>query len=328
MSLSTALIPQQRQPCNRKSAQIFARIFEQRYGNWSYMKSRSICRTASVVEQQASGLVRCVNQVGNPLQTQRSASLLALQRQQLLGLHREDYRIYPQSVDLDAFFGEEQKCEKVSDVCLLNDHFMLVKMPQEQQAKVFQPAPVELQHKLGSRLPRCFKCYRGSRVSPILEEQEQPAPQTDYRPWNSYDDEDVEVFASSTRILPAYGQQQMQAGSSSTPASKSVPESVIVEQPLPQRSAPAASLQLQLETFQSPPPADPSAHAISRGPLHWFLWPFRRRFASRPRAQLAAVHKTYFVSWNKPPDTLWHGYGVERVQVDKVVLRRCRSAIF
>ncbi|XP_064549080.1 uncharacterized protein LOC135435790 [Drosophila montana] len=325
MSLSTALIPQQRQPCNRKSAQIFARIFEQRYGNWSYMKSRSICRTTAVVEQQASGLVRCVNQVGIQLQTQRSASLLALQRQQLLAVHNEDYRIYPQSVDLDAFFGEEQKCEKVSDVCLLNDHFMLVKMPQEQLAKEFQPAAVELQRKLGSRLPRCFKCYRGSRVSPILEEQDASSP-TDYRPWNSYDHEDVEVFASSTRIVPAYGQQQMPT--SSTPASKSVPESVIVEQPLPQRSALPAPMQLQLETLQSPPPADASAHASSRGPLHWFLWPFRRRLASRPRAQLAAVHKTYFVSWNKPPDTLWHGYGVERARVDKVVLRRCRSAIF
>ncbi|XP_034474702.1 uncharacterized protein LOC117781927 [Drosophila innubila] len=329
MSLSTALIPQQRQPCNRQTARIFARIFEQRHGYWSFMKNRSISRNSSaVVEHQANGILRCVGQVGSSLQTQKSPSFLALQRQKLLALSTEDYRIYPQSVDLDAFFGEEQKCEKVSDVCLLNDHFILVKMPNAEERHVSKSPPpsTDTHSKFGSKLPRCFKCNRGSRVSPILEELEDKQPTPMISPWTSSDDQDVEIFASRTRIISSQSQHQMQA--IAVPASRSLQETVIVEQPQLLRKSPETSLQLQLETLQSPPPLQADAYPISRGPLHWFLWPFRRRSASRTKAQLAAVHKTYFVRWNKPPDTLWHGYGVERTEGDKVGLRRCRSAIF
>ncbi|KAH8377458.1 hypothetical protein KR093_005591, partial [Drosophila rubida] len=243
----------------------------------------------------------------------------------------EEYRVYPHSVDLDAFFGEEQKCEKVSDVCLLNDHFILVKMPQEEQRQlpITPPKPPETLSKFGAKLPRCFKCNRGSRVSPILEEleAEQPTPMAN-NPWNPNDVQEVEVFASRTRIVSAQNQQQLQA--ISTPLSRPLPESVIVEQPQAVRQLPGTSLQLQLETLHAPPPPPAAADAlpVSRGPFHWFLWPFRRRPGSRPKAQLAAVHKTYFVRWNKPPDTLWHGYGVERSEVERVGLRRCRSAIF
>ncbi|KAH8409574.1 hypothetical protein KR222_008778, partial [Zaprionus bogoriensis] len=248
----------------------------------------------------------------------------------------EDYRIYPQSVDLDAFFGAEQKCEKVSDVCLLNDHFILVKMPNQQQEQEEQQlAPPR--DSFGSKLPRCFKCNRGSRVSPILEELEEPMPLPPVAssPWtsNDEDDADVEVFASSTRIISPHNRQQLQAlAVPRTPSAKSPPPPVIVEQPQPARRLPAGqhSLELQLETLQSPPPAAPQpAPTDIRGAWSWFLWPFRRRLAAaKPKA---AVHKTYFVRWNKPPDTLWHGYGVERAAADRqhqVGLRRCRSAIF
>ncbi|XP_034098964.1 uncharacterized protein LOC117564359 [Drosophila albomicans] len=331
MSLSTALIPQQCQPCNRQTAKIFARIFEQRHGHWSFMKNRSICgNSTSIVERPATSnsIVKCGS---STLQTlQKSPSFLQLQqRQKPFALTNEEYRIYPQSVDLDAFFGAEQKCEKVSDVCLLNDHFILVKMPHvEQQSQVPKtpPKPPDVQSKFGAKLPRCFKCNRGSRVSPILEELEAEQPNST---WHSSDDHDVEIFDSQTRIISAQHQQQLQAISS--PLTRPLPESVIVEQPQPLRQIPDPSLQLQLDTFQSPPPPLPvvaDALQVSRGPLDWFLWPFRRRSCSRPKAQLAAVHKTYFVRWNKPPDTLWHGYGVERTEVDKVGLRRCRSAIF
>ncbi|KAH8263292.1 hypothetical protein KR044_006911, partial [Drosophila immigrans] len=244
--------------------------------------------------------------------------LQQLQRQKPFALSNEEYRIYPHSVDLDAFFGEEQKCEKVSDVCLLNDHFILVKMPHEETP----PKPQETHSKF-AKLPRCFQCNRGSRVSPILEELEadQPTPRAS-NSWHSSDDQDVEIFASQTRIISAQHQQQLQA--ISTPTPRALPQTVIVEQPQPSRQIPDTSLQLQLDTLQSPPAAAVDVYPVSRGPFHWFLWPFRRR----PKAQLAAVHKTYFVRWNKPPDTLWHGYGVERSEVDKVGLRRCRSAIF
>ncbi|KAM8717132.1 hypothetical protein ACLKA7_003925 [Drosophila subpalustris] len=330
MSLSTALIPQQRQPCNRQTVRIFARIFEQRHGYWNYMKSRSICRNSSpVVEQQAYGVVRCVGQVRSSLQTQKSPGFLGLQRKKLLAFPTEDYRIYPQSVDLDAFFGEEQKCEKVSDVCLLNDHFILVKMPNEKEARQVSkapPLPQNTQSNFGSKLPRCFKCNRGSRVSPIREELDDEQPTPRISPWTSSDDQDVEIFASRTRIIYAQNQDQLQANAVTAPSP--LPETVIVEQPQPLRKSPDTSLQLQLEALQSPPPIASETYPASWGPLHWFLWPFRRRSASRPKAQLAAVHKTYFVRWNKPPETLWHGYGVERTEAGNVGLRRCRSAIF
>lgn len=286
------------------------------------MNSRSICRsTQAVVEQQLQHM-RCVDQqLSSLIQTQRRGSLLALQQQQLLALHRDDYRIYPQSVDLDSFFGEQEKCDKVSDVCLLNDHFILVKMPQQEQEQGQQASKPELQRKLSSRLPRCFRCNRSNRVSPILEELEEPEP-LDYKPWIAQDDaDDVEVFNSSTRIIPVHSQQQMQA--ISLPTHRAAEDSVIAEQPLPQPQP-----QLQLDTLQTSPPAAVSAHPISRGPFHWFLWPFRRRLQRRTKPPRTAVHKTYFITWNKPPDTLWHGYGVERVLEHKGVLRRCRSAIF
>ncbi|XP_017857033.1 PREDICTED: uncharacterized protein LOC108609795 [Drosophila arizonae] len=329
MSLSTALMPQQRPQCNRKSAQIFARFFEQRYGNWSCMRNRGICRSAQAVVEQQVQQVRCVDQqLGTFIQTQQRGSFVALQRNQLLALHREDYRIYPQSVDLDSFFSEQEKCDKVSDVCLLNDHFILVKMPQqepEQGQKLAQlhhvpelnvPQP-EQQRKLSSRLPRCFKCNRSNRVSPILEELEETEP-VGYRPWIVHGDDDVEVFSSTTRIIPVHSKQEMQA--ISLPTHTAGEDSAVVEQPLPK---------LQLETLQTSPPAavTVSSHPISRGPFHWFLWPFRRRLQRR-KAPLAAVHKTYFITWKKPPETLWRGYGVDRAVADKVALRRCRSAIF
>ncbi|EDW04035.1 uncharacterized protein LOC6561609 [Drosophila grimshawi] len=318
--LSTLLIPQQHQT---KNAQILARICEQRYGsNWiHYMKcNRNISLNSAVIAEQRATtptIVRCVNPTGSSLQTPRSTR----------SLKELDYRIYPQSIDLDAFFGAEQKCEKVSDICLLNDHFILVKMPEDEPAPPAPHAPpVAVPRKLGSRLPRCFKCNRGSRVSPILEELEEPEP-NGYNPWSSHadddadadanDDDDVEVFASRTRIISA----------------KTKTKSVILEKPqqqlqLQQRSPPVASL--QLETLQYSPPSTADPYPISRGPLHWFLWPFRRRSKTQQQQQLAAVHKTYFIRWNKPPDTLFHGYGVEHrpVQPNKVGLRRCRSAIF
>lgn len=349
MSLSTALIPQQ-QPHGLhylpKTARIFARILEQRHGNWSCMSSRSICRNSkrTLPGQGGQGSVPCAGQAGGscPVPTKpRISSFVAKQQQQLqLQLaqqrrerEREDYRIYPQSVDLNAFFGEEQKCEKVSDVCLLNDHFILVKMPEQekQEQRKEQQQVVAKRDNFGSKLPRCFKCNRGSRVSPILEELEEPqtAPVAS-SPWTSSDDDDadVEVFVSSTRIISPHNRQQLQPVLT-VPVK---PQPVIVEQPQPDNS-----MQLQLDTLQAAPVADPPAQAAaaagsSYGAWHWFLWPFRRRFltAGKPKAQLAAVHKTYFVRWNKPPDTLWHGYGVERGadRQPQVGLRRCRSAIF
>lgn len=307
------------------------------------MSSRSICRnsTRKVPGKGGQGIVQCAGQAGGSCSAPinpRISTFVAQQQQQLQlqfaqRREREDYRIYPQSVDLNAFFGEEQKCEKVSDVCLLNDHFILVKMPEQQKQEQQQQEQQEQQvaskrNNFGSKLPRCFKCNRGSRVSPILEEVEESRTVTvASSPWTSSedDDADVEVFVSSTRIIsPQHNRQQQLQAVLTVPVK---PQPVIVEQPQPDNS-----MQLQLDALQPAPVADPPAQAAgsSFGAWHWFLWPFRRRLSGKPKAQLAAVHKTYFVRWNKPPDTLWHGYGVERDtnRQPQVGLRRCRSAIF
>ncbi|XP_044251112.1 uncharacterized protein [Drosophila takahashii] len=253
---------------------IFARIFS---------LQRSLMKGP---QDRTSPLVWKQSHPDQTVGTCRKSSLLAEQREQSNPFGK-DYRIYQQNVDLDAFFGEEPKYEKVSDVCLLNDHFILVKMPPP------DPSPPPLK----SKLPRCFKCNRGSRVSPIREEaDEEPSP------WSSRDQNEIEVFDSSTRLT-------------------NKPTPVIVEQPHPT---------LQLEAIQSVAPGQLKVPPISRGPLHWFLWPFRRRLDTRSQSKLplAAVHKTYFVRWSKPPDTLWHGFGVDTVEVQKSELRRCRSAVF
>ncbi|KAH8282795.1 hypothetical protein KR054_009889 [Drosophila jambulina] len=216
----------------------------------------------------------------------------------------EDYRIYQQNVDLDAFFGEEPKYEKVSDVCLLNDHFILVKMPPPEVS----PPPSK------SRIPRCFRCNRGSKVSPIREDSEEEKPSSQQssclQPWSTSNEDEAKVFDSTTRL----------AG---TPSKKAAaPAPVIVEQPHPT---------LQLEAIQPLAPGQLQVRPASQGPLHWFLWPFRRRQGLRSnfKPPLAAVHKTYFVRWSKPPDTLWNGFGVQRETEDKKPeLRRCRSAVF
>ncbi|XP_020809313.1 uncharacterized protein LOC110185001 [Drosophila serrata] len=180
----------------------------------------------------------------------------------------EDYRIYQQNVDLDAFFGEEPKYEKVSDVCLLNDHFILVKMP----------PPDELPPPSKSRIPRCFRCNRGSKVSPIREESEDEKSSSKQsgclQPWSSSYQDEAKPFNSTTRLTD-------------TPSKKdATPAAVIVEQPHPT---------LQLEAIQSLAPGKLQLRPTSLGPLHWFLWPFRRRQDSRgnSKSKLAAVHKTY-----------------------------------
>ncbi|XP_039498015.1 uncharacterized protein LOC120455674 [Drosophila santomea] len=215
----------------------------------------------------------------------------------------EDYRIYQQNVDLDAFFGEEPKYEKVSDVCLLNDHFILVKMPPSDPS----PPPSK------SKISRCFKCNRGSRVSPIPEESDEkssPPQSSCLQPWSTQNPDKMEVFDSSTGLT-----------TTNTPWRSPQAASVIVEQPHPT---------LQLETIQSLASGQLQVPPASRGPLHWFLWPFRRRLdtRSKSKSQLVAVHKTYFVRWSKPPDTLWHGFGVDTLEEKKPELRRCRSAVF
>ncbi|XP_043663030.1 uncharacterized protein LOC122626726 [Drosophila teissieri] len=236
--------------------------------------------------------------------TCRKSSLLKQEQDQQPNCFGEDYRIYQQNVDLDAFFGEEPKYEKVSDVCLLNDHFILVKMPPP------DPSPPPSR----SKIPRCFKCNRGSRVSPIPEESDEkssPPQSSCLQPWSTRNQDKMEVFDSSTGLTTI-----------NTPSRSSQAASVIVEQPHPT---------LQLETIQSLASCGqlqvPSA---SRGPLHWFLWPFRRRLdtRSKSKSQPVAVHKTYFVRWSKPPDTLWHGFGVDTLEEKKPELRRCRSAVF
>ncbi|XP_017065387.1 uncharacterized protein LOC108104052 [Drosophila eugracilis] len=269
---------------HRLHGPIFARIFSLHPSLMNQSKERFVWRKSQTV--QTSGICR------NPT--------LFEQQQEQLNPFGEDYRIYQQNVDLDVFFGEEPKYEKVSDVCLLNDHFILVKMP--------LPDPSTPPSK--SKIPKCFKCNRGSRVSPILEEvddKSSPALSSCLQPWTSRDQDKIEVFDANTRL-------------SNTPSRRPQPAPVIVEQPLPT---------LQLEAIQSMAPDQLQITPISRGPLHWFLWPFRRRpnAKSKSKSQLAAVHKTYFVRWSKPPDTLWHGFGVDTVD-EKSELRRCRSAVF
>ncbi|XP_016977690.1 uncharacterized protein LOC108043474 [Drosophila rhopaloa] len=268
---------------------IFARILSSRHSLMSRPPSR------------CSPLVWRLSHPVQPIGKCRKPSLLEQQREQP-NPFGEDYRIYQQNVDLDAFFGEEPKYEKVSDVCLLNDHFILVKMPPP------DPSPPPLK----SKIPRCFKCNRGSRVSPILEEadeQSSPAKSTCLQPWSTRDQDEIEVFESSIRL-------------SNTPSQAPQEVPAIVEQPHPT---------LQLEAIQSVVPGQLQVPSTSRGPLHWFLWPFRRRLnhsRGKSKPQLAAVHKTYFVRWNKPPDTLWPGFGVDTVEEKKSELRRCRSAVF
>ncbi|KAH8352449.1 hypothetical protein KR084_004273 [Drosophila pseudotakahashii] len=243
-------------------------------------------------QERTSPLVWNQSQPGQTVGTCRKSSLLEEQREQSNPFGK-DYRIYQQNVDLDAFFGEEPKYEKVSDVCLLNDHFILVKMP---------PPDLDLPP-AKSKIPRCFKCNRGSRVSPIREEEdEEPSPLKSSCLQSSRDQNEIEVFDSRSRLT-------------------NPPAPVIVEQPHPT---------LQLEAIQSVAPGQLKVPFISRGPLHWFLWPFRRRLDTRSKFNppLAAVHKTYFVRWSKPPDTLWHGFGVDTVEEQKSELRRCRSAVF
>lgn len=244
-------------------------------------------------------------QKSSPVQTIgtcRKSSLWEQEREQSNRLG-EDYRIYQQNVDLDAFFGEEQRYEKVSDVCLLNDHFILVKMA------LPDPSPPPSK----SKISRCFKCNRGSRVSPIPEETDEkssPPQSSCLQLWSTRNQDAMEIFDSSTRLT-----------NTNTPGRSPQPASVIVEQPHPT---------LQLEAIQSLASGQLQVPLTSRGPLHWFLWPFRRRLdtRSKSKSQQVAVHKTYFVRWSKPPDTLWHGFGVDTVVDKKSELRRCRSAVF
>ncbi|KAH8298209.1 hypothetical protein KR018_011006 [Drosophila ironensis] len=287
---------QQRQQCHRLHVPFLSRI------NCLHrcLMSQPVRRTTPIAWRQS-------RPAGSLRKFQRSGlEDMQLARRNPFG---EDYRIYQQNIDLDAFFGEEPKYEKVSDVCLLNDHFILVKMPPPPEATP-PPAPK-------SKLSRCFKCNRGSRVSPVqerVEAVEETIPKsTCLTPWSSRDQDEVEVFDSSTRLTH-------------TPTQMDPAAPVIVDQPLPT---------LQLEAIQSPTPAAPTAPTAlqvappSRGPLLWFLWPFRRRLDARSKPALAAVHKTYFVRWTKPPDTLWQGFGVGRPEEGKKSgLRRCRSAVF
>ncbi|XP_034666973.1 uncharacterized protein LOC117900650 [Drosophila subobscura] len=293
-------LPAPNQTCQRHQLTIIGRYFFRQLRQMSQLQRTSYARTAF---EQFQSPALCQRH------TQAQAftpNLVAMQRSQQFG---EDYRIYQQNIDLDSFFGEEPKYDRVSDVCLLNDHFILVKMPQVQ----FQP-PKPMTPQTKSKLPRCFKCNRSSRVSPILEDvEEKPPPRRScLKPWASRDMDEVEVFNSTT-----------------TSSAKATPESVIVEQPHPQRQSPPLPAPLQLEAVH--PAASTQQPLLNRGPLHWFLWPFRRRLHARAKSksQLAAVHKTYFVRWSKPPDTIWQGYGVDRGDREqKSSLRRCRSAVF
>lgn len=67
--------------------------------------------------------------------------------------------------------------------------------------------------------------------------------------------------------------------------------------------------------------------------FHWLIRPFRGRYRKSNHSghRHAVVQKMFFVNWNKPPVTIWHGYGVKRCQDNNVLpalLRRTRSAIF
>ncbi|XP_068151619.1 uncharacterized protein [Drosophila tropicalis] len=202
--------------------------------------------------------------------------------------NKEDFRIYQQNIDLDAFFGEEQKYEKVSDVCLVNDHFILVKMPPmcKEPTSNLSASTADAASKK-SKLPRCFKCSRSSRISPIIEDEEKlPQKSTKIPNWKLKDQDEIEVFDSMTRLTLSYHEEQP----------------------------------LKIDALQS------TTHVINRAPVHWFLWPFRWRSVSKSKPQLAAIHKTYFVKWAKPPKAQWQGYGVDKLK--NYNLRRCRSSIF
>ncbi|KAH8412883.1 hypothetical protein KR009_006449 [Drosophila setifemur] len=277
---------QQHQQYHRLHVPIFSRIFSLR----RYLMNGSRTPISWRQYRPVESIEKC-----------QRPSLLDLQQPGQHNPFGEDYRIYQQNIDLDAFFGEEPKYEKVSDVCLLNDHFILVKMPPPDPS----PPPSK------SKIPRCFKCNRGTRVSPIREEVEKVESQPKsscLQPWSSRDQDEIEHFDSHTRLSHA-------------PVQIPEPEPVIVEQPHPT---------LQLEAIQAVAPESLRVAPVSGGPLHWFLWPFRRRLNSRSKSKppLAAVHKTYFVRWSKPPDTLYPGFGVGRGGERKSELRRCRSAVF
>ncbi|BFF95209.1 uncharacterized protein DMAD_12664 [Drosophila madeirensis] len=314
-------LPAPNQTCQRLQLSFIGRYFFRQLRQMSQLQRTSYARTAF---EQFQSPTPCQRQAFTP-------NLVAMQRSQQFG---EDYRIYQQNIDLDSFFGEEPKYDKVSDVCLLNDHFMLVKMPQVQ----FQP-PKPMTPPTKSKLPRCFKCNRSSRVSPILEDvEEKPPPRRScLKPWASRYIDEVEVFDSTTTVTRMDVHDDVEIFESSTKitnfpcksSAKATPESVIVEQPHPQRQSPPLPAPLQLEAVH--PAASTQQPLLNRGPLHWFLWPFRRRLHARAKSksQLAAVHKTYFVRWSKPPDTIWQGYGVDRGDREqKFSLRRCRSAVF
>ncbi|XP_033249243.1 uncharacterized protein LOC108163985 [Drosophila miranda] len=328
------------QTCQRILSFI-ARIISRQLNQMSQHRRTSLARAAL---DQFKPQELCQRQAFIPLKA--TPGLMAMQRSQVR--FGEDYRIYQQNIDLDSFFREELKYDKVSDVCLLNDHFILVKMPQFQFQQPVKAPTTQSPPQTKSKLPRCFKCSRSSRVSPILEELEEKRPQKScLKPWASRDMDEVEVFDSTTTIttIPSEasrnGLDDIETFESSTtitfPRNSSVrapPESVIVEQPhlQPHPQPPPIPALLQLEAIH-PAASAPVVQTplLSRAPIHWFLWPFRRRLHSRPKSKppLAAVHKTYFVRWSKPPDTIWQGYGVDRGEKEhKMGLRRCRSAVF
>ncbi|XP_030384562.1 uncharacterized protein LOC115631856 [Scaptodrosophila lebanonensis] len=308
--MSAILLQQQRVRCFRKSI-IGARTATERCITFM---SRELANKKSAPAPLRSQRLLCENLELEKWRRAPSLPSESIMRHQRPELPGDDYRIYQQNIDLDSFFGDQPKYEKVSDVCLVNDHYMLVKMPdsepqllrretQAAEAIALSNGVKKSRWGSGPKMPRCFKCNRSSRVSPILEELEDAADpqqgQVVAKTWTACDD--VEVFESSTRIIH--------------PKS---PSPLIFEQPKNN----SVETNLQLESNAPPQP-----HPVVRSALYWFLWPFRRRSGSNARTKVnAAVHKTYFVRWTKPPDTLWQGYGVERA--DKIAIRRCRSALF
>ncbi|XP_022221318.2 uncharacterized protein LOC111073351 [Drosophila obscura] len=179
-------LPAPNQTCKRIQVSFIGRFFSRQLQQMSQHRRTSYAR-AALEQFQPPGLCQAV------IPLKATPSLVAMQRSQQFG---EDYRIYQQNIDLDSFFGEQPKYDKVSDVCLLNDHFILVKMPQFQFQQPEKPPP-----QMKSKLPRCFKCNRSSRVSPILEElEEQPPRRSCLKPWASRDMDEVEVFDSTTTI--------------------------------------------------------------------------------------------------------------------------------